>query len=101
MDGWVTQFLACHTDSLAAVANQNDIAHIFAVRNGTLPSVKRPVKRVDNLVGKFEDFFRRAAAILRRSETAIFRLVESEQIQATENAQGSLLICGNALSVLA
>ena len=43
----------------------------------------------------------RAAALLRLRETAMFRLVESGQLHATENAQGSLLVCANSLSALA
>src|SRR5438128_7477565 len=40
---------------------------------------------------------RRAAAILRLSETAIFRLVEDRQVHSTENAAGALFVCINSL----
>ena len=43
----------------------------------------------------------RVATILGLRETAIFRLVESEQIHATESADGRLLICANSFSALA
>ncbi|HEV8593832.1 MAG TPA: hypothetical protein VGQ55_17140 [Pyrinomonadaceae bacterium] len=40
-----------------------------------------------------------AAAAMRLSETAIFRLAENGQVHSTENAAGSLLICGNSLTM--
>jgi hypothetical protein len=43
---------------------------------------------------------RRAAAILRLSETAIFRLVEDGKIHSTETAAGRLLVCGNSLAAM-
>jgi hypothetical protein len=43
---------------------------------------------------------RRAAAILRLSETAIFRLVEDGQVHSTENAAGALFVCINSLSAV-
>lgn len=43
---------------------------------------------------------RRAAALLRLSETAIFRLVEDRQVHSTETAGGALFVCGNSLSAL-
>ncbi len=39
-----------------------------------------------------------AAAGLRLSETAVFRLVESGQIHSIENPAGSLFVCGNSVS---
>lgn len=39
----------------------------------------------------------RAAAILRISETEVFRLVESKQIHSTETETGELLVCQNSL----
>ena len=43
---------------------------------------------------------RRAAAVLRLSETAIFRLVEGGKVHSTENAAGALLVCSNSLATL-
>jgi hypothetical protein len=43
----------------------------------------------------------RAAAFLKISETAIFRLVEGGQVHSTETAAGALLICGNSLATRA
>jgi hypothetical protein len=43
---------------------------------------------------------RRAAAILRLSETAIFRLVEDGKIHSTETVGGRLLVCGNSLAAM-
>lgn len=43
----------------------------------------------------------RAAAALRMSETAVFRLVESGTVHSCETASGALLICGDSISVLA
>jgi hypothetical protein len=43
----------------------------------------------------------RAAAILGLGETAIFRLIESQQLHGTETADGRLLICANSLLALA
>ncbi|HEY0461439.1 MAG TPA: hypothetical protein VGC97_20050 [Pyrinomonadaceae bacterium] len=42
----------------------------------------------------------RAAAVLKISETAIFRLVEDGQVHSTETAAGRLLVCGNSLAAL-
>jgi hypothetical protein len=42
----------------------------------------------------------RAAAALQISETAVFRLVESNAVHSMETAAGALLICGNSLSEL-
>ena len=42
-----------------------------------------------------------AASVLKFSEFAIFRLVETNQIHSIETAAGFLLVCGNSLSVLA
>ena len=44
---------------------------------------------------------RRVAAILRLSETAIFRLVEDGRVHSTETAAGALLVCSNSLLALA
>ena len=41
---------------------------------------------------------RRAAAVLRLSETAVFKLAESGQIHSTENARGELFICGISIT---
>ena len=41
-----------------------------------------------------------AAAILRFSEFAIFRLVETNQFHSTETAAGLTLVCGNSLAAL-
>ena len=43
----------------------------------------------------------RAAAVLKISETAVFRLVENRQIHSTETAAGALLVCSNSLAALA
>jgi hypothetical protein len=43
----------------------------------------------------------RAAAVLKISEAAVFRLVEDGQIHSTETAAGALLVCSNSLSALA
>jgi len=43
----------------------------------------------------------RAAAALRMSETAVFRLVESGTIHSSETVSGALLICGNSVSEFA
>ena len=42
-----------------------------------------------------------AASISNFSETAISRLVETDQIHSIEAASGWLLVCGNSLSALA
>ena len=42
----------------------------------------------------------RAAAVLKISETAIFRLVEGGQVHSTETAAGRLLVCGTSLAAL-
>ena len=41
---------------------------------------------------------RRAAAVLRLSEFAVFRLVESGRLHSSENARGELFICGNSIT---
>jgi len=40
-----------------------------------------------------------AASILKFSEFAIFRFVETNQIHSIETGSGSLLICGDSLSI--
>jgi hypothetical protein len=42
-----------------------------------------------------------AAAAMKLSETAIFRLAERGLVHSTENVAGSLLICGDSLAALA
>lgn len=42
----------------------------------------------------------RAAAVLRLSETAVFRLVESGAVHSMETASGRLYLCGNSVSEL-
>jgi len=42
-----------------------------------------------------------AALVLRFSEFAIFRLVETNQIHSIETAAGMMLVCGNSLTALA
>jgi hypothetical protein len=42
----------------------------------------------------------RAAAVLKISETSLFRLVEDGKIHSTETAAGRLLVCGNSLAAM-
>lgn len=39
----------------------------------------------------------RAAAVLRISETAVFRLIENKRFHSTETDAGELLVCRNSL----
>jgi hypothetical protein len=43
----------------------------------------------------------RASAVLAVSETRVFRLVESGAVHWLETPAGSLLVCGNSISLLA
>ena len=42
-----------------------------------------------------------AAAVLKFSEFAVFRLVETNQIHSIETTAGNLLVCGKSLAALA
>ena len=42
-----------------------------------------------------------AAAILKISEFAVFRLIQTGQVHSTENADRRLLLCANTLLILA